>query len=87
MSISSRGSVVKINKGTGYVAIETEDDGVTLIELRGDYLVDIGDEISWPHASTLGDAIYLNMDSNVYMDVRVRNHGITQHELAMNARF
>jgi hypothetical protein len=91
MHTSARGKVVKINKQTGYVAIKTEtdvdDSRFTVIELMGDYAVNLGDEISWPYAQALANSVYLDLESNEYMEVYVQNHWVTQHELNLDPRF
>jgi hypothetical protein len=41
------GIVAEINARRGMVAINTEDDGYTIIELLSDFELYLGDVISW----------------------------------------
>jgi len=42
-----QGTVLAINKKRRIVAISTQDNGSTLIELLSDFELDLGDQMNW----------------------------------------
>lgn len=73
-----RGTVAAINSARGMIAIATDDDGYTIIELLSDFELDIGDNISWSNDYGLGHEVYKNLDKNCSEEVYVQNHSVSQ---------
>ena len=51
------GTVAAINPNRGMVAIATEDDGFTIIELLSEFELEIGDSVTWSSGYSLGREI------------------------------
>ena len=73
-----KGTVAAINSNRGMVAIATEDDAYTIIELLSDWDIEVGDEIRWKNGYGLGSEIYFNLTQNVELDVVVQNHSVSR---------
>ena len=63
------------------VAIATDDDGFTIIELLCDWDVEIGDSISWANGYGLGSEVYENITKRTRKAVYVQNHAVSQVNL------
>lgn len=70
------GTVAAMNPKRGMVAIETEDDGFTIIELLSSWDLDIGDVIHWENGYGLGSEVYENRTKRSRSDVYVQNHAV-----------
>lgn len=75
------GTIAAINSVRGMIAIATEDDGYTIIELQSDFELEIGDNISWSNDYGLGHEVYRNIDKNCSEEVYVQNHSVNQASL------
>lgn len=71
------GSVAAMNPNRGMVAIATEDDGFTIIELLSDFELSIGDKMTWENGYSLGSEIYHNVTNGTREEVYVQNHGVS----------
>jgi hypothetical protein len=72
------GTIAAINAGRGMVAIATQDDGYTIIELLSDWDVEVGDEIAWANGYGLGSEIYQNVTKRSQQQVYFQNHSVHQ---------
>lgn len=63
------------------VAIATEDDGYTIIELLSDFELEVGDEMAWENGQGLGSEIYENVTKGSREEVYVQNHAVTNANL------
>lgn len=75
------GTVAAINPSRGMVAIATEDDGYTIIELS-EFELEVGDEMSWENGHGLGSEIYENHTKGTRQEVYVQNHAVSKANLA-----
>lgn len=75
------GTIAAINPIRGMVAIATEDDGFTIIELLSEFELEIGDSISWSNGYGLGHEIYKNISKGCSEEVFVQNHAVNQANL------
>lgn len=75
------GTIAAINPNRGMVAIATEDDGFTIIELLSEFELEIGDFISWLNGYGLGHEIYKNISKGSSGEVFVQNHAVSQANL------
>lgn len=75
------GVVTAINPNRGMVAIATEDDGFTIIELLSEFELEIGDSISWSNGYGLGHEVYKNLTKNCAEEVFVQNHAVNKASL------
>lgn len=71
------GVVRKFNTARGMVAIETSDDGYTIVELLCSNELELGDQIEWRTGHELGGAEYFNRTRSETLDVYVQNHGVS----------
>lgn len=71
------GTVTRINEKRGMVAILTEDDGYTVVELTGDLELSVGDEVSWSDGYALGSEVYRNLSTEERGEVYVQNHSVS----------
>ena len=79
--MSRSGVVAAINKDRGMVAIATEDDGYTIIEIVSAFELDIGDKVTWSNDHGLGTEVYRNLSKNVSEEVYVQNHSVAKANL------
>ncbi|HJX36668.1 MAG TPA: hypothetical protein VJ280_06890 [Dehalococcoidales bacterium] len=75
------GTVAAINPNRGMVAIATEDDGFTIIELLSEFELEIGDSVTWSSGYSLGREIYKNLTKGSSEEVYVQNHVVSQANL------
>ena len=75
------GVVSAINQKLGMVAIATEDDGYTIIELLSDFEIEVGDSMTWSEGYGLGSEIYENLTKGSRDEVYVQNHSVSQSNL------
>ena len=75
------GIVAAINPNRGMVAIATEDDGYTIIELLSEFELEVGDEVTWQNGHGLGSEIYHNVTKGNYEKVYVQNHSVSSGNL------
>jgi hypothetical protein len=75
------GNVAAINADRGMVAIATEDDGFTIIELISGWDLEIGDTISWSNGYGLGSEVYENKTKGTREEVFVQNHAVNSANL------
>jgi hypothetical protein len=64
------------------VAIATEDDGFTIIELLSNWDVEIGDAFSWESGYCMGPEVYENLTKGSREEVYVQNHAVNQSSLS-----
>ena len=76
-----RGTVAAINLGRGMVAIATQDDGYTIIELLLEWNIEVGDSIVWANGYGLGLEVYQNVTKSSREEVYVQNHSVSQSAL------
>ena len=81
------GTVAAVNPNRGMVAIATEDDGYTIIELLSHFEMQVGDEISWTNGHGLGSEIYHNVTKGASEEVYVQNHGVIGANLKQQLLF
>ncbi len=81
------GKVAAINPSRGMVAIATEDDGLTIIELLSDFELEVGDEMTWENGHGLGSEIYENVTKSSRERVYVQNHAVTNANLRRQLLF
>lgn len=74
-----RGVVRKINWVRGMVAIETEGDGYTIIELLGCEELELGDRIEW--CSDRGGEVFVNRTRGGKLDVVVQNLSVHKSDV------
>lgn len=79
--MARRGTIAKINPSRGMVAISTEDDGYTIIELLSDWEIEVGDLIAWDHGHALGSEVYQNLSRRSRAGVYVQNHSVHYSQL------
>ena len=72
------GTVAALNSTRGMVAIATDDDSFTIIELLSDFELEIGDSISWSNGYGLGHEIYKNLSNGSSEEVYVKNQAVSQ---------
>lgn len=75
------GVVKAINAIRGMVAIATDDDGYTIIEIVSEFEIDLGDEIAWQNGYGLGTETYVNRTKGTRDDVFVQNHSVSASSL------
>lgn len=75
------GVVAEINPRRGMVAIATEDDGFTIIELLSDFELEVGDAMAWANGYGLGSEVYQNLTKSTSEDVYVQNHSVSKSNL------
>jgi len=75
------GQVATINAKRGMVAISTEDDGYTIIELVSDWELELGDVIVWSNGYGLGSELYENTTQGTAKVVYVQNHAVNRANL------
>lgn len=75
-----RGIVHAINSKAGMVAIATENDDFTIIELLDDDDVEIGDRMFWD-GKPLGEELISNGRNKSTFHVCFQNHEVSQHQL------
>jgi hypothetical protein len=75
------GKVAGINRDQGMVAIATDDDGYTIIEIVTGCAIDVGDAIAWEDSYHIGPSIYENLTKGSRDGVFVKNHTVSEFEL------
>jgi hypothetical protein len=85
--VRRKGIVAAMNPSRGMVAIATEDDGYTIIELLSDFELEVGDEMTWEHGHGLGSETYENVTKGIREEVYVQNHGVTVANLKQQLLF
>lgn len=80
------GRVEVINQSRGMVAIATEDDGYTIIELIEDSDIEENDILVWENGHGLGHEIYYNETKGRPSNVYVQNHAVSRPYLAVQLR-
>lgn len=81
------GTVAAMNPARGMVAISTEDDGYTIIELLEDWDLEPGDAITWRNGYGLGSEVYVNVSKGTRAEVYVQNHSVSQANLRQQLLF
>jgi len=69
------------------VAIATEDDGFTIIELLSEGEIEVGDSITWANGHGLGSEVYENLTKGSREEVYVQNHSVNQSSLRQQLLF
>lgn len=81
------GTVAAMNPRRGMVALATEDDGYTIIELLEEWELEPGDAITWQNGYGLGSEVYVNVSKGTRAEVYVQNHGVSQAILRQQLLF
>lgn len=81
------GTVAAMNPQRGMVALATEDDGYTIIELLEEWELEPGDAITWQNGYGLGSEVYVNVSKGTRAEVYVQNHGVSQAILRQQLLF
>lgn len=81
------GIVAALNPRRGMVAIKTEDDGYTIVELLSEFQLEIGDEMVWENGHGLGPEIYTNATKGTSEEVYVQNHAVSSAILSKQLLF
>ncbi len=76
--MTRHGVVAALNPKRGMVAIATEDDAYTIIELLSDFDLEIGDKIRWSNDYGLGSEVYTNLTRGESEEVYVQNHAVNK---------
>lgn len=75
------GKIAAINSQRAMVAIATEDDGFTIVEILSPFDVEVGDQIAWSNGYGLGPEFYENLTKNTREEVYVQNHSVSNSNL------
>ena len=75
------GIVAKINHRRGMVAVQTESNGFSILELIGGEPIQEGDEVSWKNDTALGHEILSNLTKNLKYEVYFQDHWVDQGEV------
>ena len=75
-----KGRVVDINQQRGMVAVLTEDEGYSIIELLADG-VEVGDELQWADPHPLGHETITNLTQDERIEVFLQNHWVSEDQL------
>ena len=75
-----QGQVVQINQRCGMVAVLTDGDGYSVVELTGDDL-DVGDVLRWSSDHPLGFGKVNNLTRNAVIEVIFQNHCVSKEHL------
>jgi len=78
----SRSGVVAAISRRGLVAIETPDDGYTIVEPLGGFELELGHEMAWTNDHALGTEVYRNLSTGERGEVFVENHSVSKAGLA-----
>jgi hypothetical protein len=70
------GKVAAINAKRGMVAIATEDDAYTIVELLSQFELQVGDVMCWQNGYGLGHELYTNQTRGTSEKVLVQNHAV-----------
>ena len=68
-----------LNPQRGMVAVLTEDDGYTIIELLSDFELELGDKVAWTNDYGLGSEVYKNLIKGVSAEVYARSFRQSKH--------
>jgi hypothetical protein len=79
--MSRSGIVAAINPRRGMVAIQTQDDDYTIIELLSDFQIEVGNKVCWVNDYALGSETYTNVTNGVSEEVYVQNHSVNSSNL------
>ena len=79
--MARRGTVAAMNPSRGMVAITTEDDGFTIIELLSEWDIELGDLIAWRDDYAMGAETYRNLTKSSQSEVFVQNHAVPDAQL------
>ncbi|WP_234053652.1 MULTISPECIES: hypothetical protein [unclassified Xanthobacter] len=82
-----KGTVVAKNPQRGMVALDTEDDGYTIIELLVDWDLEMGDVLTWQNGYGLGLETYVNVTKGTRAQVYVQNHGVSREAVRQQLLF
>ena len=74
------GTVTEINQRLGMVAVDTVEDGFTIIEMLSEG-IEVGDELSWADSHPLGSGTVRNATKGKSMSVFYQNHCVTKSQL------
>ncbi len=72
------GRVYAMSRDRTKVAIETEQDGFTVVELVGIADMAVGDQIVWDSDWRMGPHTYRNLDTGRSLAVNVLNHFVSR---------
>ncbi|HEY4083018.1 MAG TPA: hypothetical protein VGM81_20225 [Burkholderiaceae bacterium] len=80
------GVVAAAQPDRGMFALETEDDGYTLIEVLHDFKLEIGDLMMWENGHGLGFQRYANVTKGAREEVYVQFHSLNNAGLKQHFR-
>ena len=76
-----RGAIHGLNPGRGMVAIKTENGDFSVFENLNDSEFEVGDEVSWPNDTGLGDEPLTNHTQAYRTSVYFQNHHVHANQL------
>jgi hypothetical protein len=80
------GYVHTINRRRGLVAVATDGNGFTILELVGTDPISIGDQLEWADDTALGRAVYRNITKGAAASVKVLAHGVPESQVRQSLR-
>jgi len=72
----TKGIVRLINPRVGFIAIETDGNDFTIVEVTSDDEFEIGDVVQWEQALGLGFDTYYNLTQRKKVDLIAQNHAV-----------
>ena len=75
------GVVFKINARRGMVAVRTEDNDFTIVELLEECDLAIGHVLEWAESTGLGEQVYKNLTTGRRIRFYVQNHWVKLRQL------
>ena len=71
-----KGFVAKIIHHRGMVAVLTESNRFTILEMIGGDPIQEGDDVSWENDTALGPEVLSNLSQNQKYEVYFQDHGV-----------
>ena len=75
------GIVAKINHRSGMVAVQTETNDYSILEIIGGDPIKEGDEVSWENDTGLGHGILSNLSQNLKYEVYFQDHWVGHNQV------
>ena len=80
------GYVHTINRRRGLVAVATDGNDFTILELVGTDPISLGDQLEWPDDTALGRAVFRNITKGAAANVKVLAHGVPPSQVRQSLR-
>lgn len=93
--MNRKGTVAMVNQTRGMIAVATEDDHFTIVELLQEWVVEVGDSVMWANGYGLGNEEngyglgneeYVNLSNGSRSRVFVQNHSVSEDQIAEQLR-